>query len=73
MTITFRATEFHDVCEALQHADEAGDEAITVVGRFFVVARSEAERLEAEGVAFAYLGDCVMADGRHRLVTVPVN
>lgn len=73
--ITFRGHEFASPSEAIQHADATRrGEAITYGGRFFVVQREEARRLEANGVAFAYLyvGD----HHEHEfgvLITVPVN
>jgi hypothetical protein len=38
-----------------------------------VVDQSDAHRLEAASVEFAYLHDHEMPDGSYRIVTVPVN
>ena len=60
--------EFATAREAIEHARAQQPVAITVGGRYRVVTRAEAHRLEAAGVAFAYLNE---VDGR--VVTVPVN
>jgi len=73
MTIEIRATEFHSAAEAIQYADASGGEAILLNCRRLVVPQADAERLEAAGVAFAYLRDHEMPDGSHRIMTIPVN
>jgi hypothetical protein len=44
-----------------------------VRGQAMVVDQSDAHRLEAASVEFAYLHDHEMPDGSYRIVTVPVN
>ena len=44
-----------------------------IAGRCFVVDQSEADRLAAAGVEFAYLCDHELPDGTSRIVTIPVN
>jgi hypothetical protein len=74
MTITYEATEFDTASEAIQHTDASGRGiAITVRGQAMVVEQSDAHRLEAAGVEFAYLHDHEMPDGSYRIMTVPVN
>jgi hypothetical protein len=74
MTITYEAIEFETAFEAIQHTDASGrGVAISVRGQAMVVDESDAYRLEAAGVEFAYVHDNEMPDGSHRIVTVPVN
>lgn len=75
MTITFRATEFDNANEAIQHyyASGQGDRVISLGSRYYVTTRAEAARLAAARVAFAYLFDHDLPDGRNIIVTVPVN
>jgi hypothetical protein len=75
MTISFKAAEFDNASEAIQELDAGGvyDRAITLDGRYFAVSLDEAHKLEATGVAFAYLHDFVRPEGSHRIMTVPVN
>ena len=40
---------------------------------YAVVSVDDANRLQSEGVEFAYLYDKECSDGRHRILTVPVN
>jgi len=74
MTIEFKAIEFKSAQEAIQWT-EAGEcgVAVRLDGTNYVMDRTEAERLAAAGVKFAYLHDHEMPDGEHRLMTVPVN
>jgi hypothetical protein len=62
------AREFPSARAAVEAAAAARPVAITVDGRHIVVPKSEADRLAATGVAFAYLTEY---DGR--VVSVPVN
>ncbi|MCO6438174.1 MAG: hypothetical protein J5J06_13855 [Phycisphaerae bacterium] len=73
-TIEVRGIEFKTGWEALQwcEAVEYG-KAVRLAGRNLVIEDSDFERLEAAGVEFAVLGDIVMPDGQHRMVTVPIN
>ncbi len=75
MSIEFKAIEFPTAPEAIQHyyADPHTGAVITFGGKYYAVAKSEAERLEAAGVEFAYVCDHEMPDGTHRIITVPVN
>ena len=69
MTIEIKGIEFDSAHEAIQFTDASGrGEAITVGGKFLVVDQTEADRLAATGVSFAYLHD-----HKGRIVTVPVN
>ena len=66
--------EFDNVWEALEHlAVDPDGRAIRWDGRAYVVSRDDADRLDAAGVEFAYLGEIVRADGTCCIVTVPVN
>src|SRR5262245_53660720 len=67
MTIEFRAIEFDSADEAIQHyyASGYGDRVISLQNRFYVTSKAEAERLAAAGVAFAYLFDHDLPDGRN--------
>jgi len=66
--ITIRGTRHKNAHEAIQHLSVSGDDhAILVGGTYLTVAKTEAERLEASGIPFAYLFD---RDGR--IMTVPV-
>lgn len=73
--IAFEAIEFASAAEALQYAsaDPEMDTAIVLGGKRYAVRRAEAERLESQGIGFAYLHDHEMPDGTHRIMTVPVN
>ena len=75
MTIEFTAIEFDNADEAIQHtyADPRDGVAVLLGGKHYVMQKSEAERLAADGVAFAYLFDHDLPDGRNILMTVPVN
>jgi hypothetical protein len=75
MTIEFRAIEFDNADEAIQHyyASGYGDRVISLGNRYYVTHRAEAERLEAAGIEFAYVFDHDLPDGRNVIVTVPVN
>ena len=75
MRITFEAIEFDNAHEAIQHyyASGYGDDVILLGGKYYLVKRAEAERIEAAGIEFAYVHDHEMPDGEHRIVTVPVN
>ncbi len=74
-TIEFQAIEFPNASEALQHtyADPRDGVAVLLGGKHYVMQKAEAERLETEGVEFAYVFDHEMPDGTFRIVTVPVN
>jgi len=66
--ITIRGTRHRSAHEAIQHLSVSGDDhAISVGGTYLTVAKTEAQRLEASGIPFAYLFD---RDGQ--IVTVPV-
>jgi hypothetical protein len=71
--ITFNAIEFPSVFEALQHTEAEGGEAVLLDGRNFVMTQSEADRIAAAGIEFAYLVDHEMPDGEYRIMTIPVN
>ena len=72
--IEFKATEFPTASEAIQWRNAGGqDKAVLLDGKNLVMAQSEADRLAAAGVEFAYLCDHEMPDGTHRIMTVPVN
>jgi len=75
MTIEFEGIEFPNAADALQHsnADPRMDTAIVLGGKHYAMTKATAERLEGEGVEFAYLHDHEMPDGSWRIVTVPVN
>ena len=74
MSITFRAIEFDNAHEAIQHTYASGrGEAVLLSGKHYMMERDEAERLAAARVEFAYLFDHELPDGAHRIVTVPVN
>jgi hypothetical protein len=74
MTINFKAFEFDNAGEALQHVDASGrGVAIRLRGRPMVVEQEDANRLDAAGVEFAYLCDHEMLDGSWRIMTIPVN
>ena len=74
-TIAFEGVELDSKAEAVQHAnaDPKMNTAILLHGKYYAVAKSTAEHLETEGVAFAYLCDQEMPDGTWRITTVPVN
>ncbi|KAA0219704.1 MAG: hypothetical protein KJ057_12995 [Phycisphaerae bacterium] len=74
-TITFEAIELPTASEAMQHyyASGYGDRVIAVNGKYYLVKRAEAERLESAGVEFAYVVDHDLPDGRNVIMTVPVN
>ena len=73
-TINFKGIEFETIDEAIQETYASGrGEAILLAGRKFVVDKAEAERLETEGVEFAYLGLHELPNGRDVVVTIPVN
>ena len=69
-TIQIHGDEFPTAGEAQQHADATGrGDVISVGGKYFVVDRTEAERLEGLGISFALICD----DDQGRTFTVPVN
>jgi hypothetical protein len=70
---TFQAHEFRTAVEAIDYAEAGGGKAISYDGRNLVVSAAVAERLEALGDSFAFLGE--VSDGPYagRIVTVPVN
>jgi hypothetical protein len=73
-TIQIKADEFPSADEAIQHTYASGrGEAIRVEGKYLVVERAEARRLEAAGVEFAYLHVHDLPDGTERVVAVPIN
>ena len=72
MTIRFHAREFDGARDAMQYADVAGGVAVLLGARHFVVDQSEATRLGAAGVEFAYLCEFELPDGTPRIVTIPV-
>ena len=75
MTIEFTAIEFDNADEAIQHtyADPRDGVAVLLGGEHYVMHKTEAERLAAAGVEFAYLFDHDLQDGRNIIMTVPVN
>ena len=75
MTIEFTAIEFDSADEAIQHtyADPRDGVAVLLGGKHYVMQKTEAERLAAAGVEFAYLHDYDLPDGRNIIMTVPVN
>lgn len=74
MTLEIKGIECQDMSDALGWIDAQGHGlAIRIGGKVLVVEKAEAIRIEALGVSFAYLFDHQMPDGRHRIVTVPIN
>jgi hypothetical protein len=74
MTITIHGLRFDTVGDAIQHWYAGGRGTVISVGNgYFVVEKSEAERIAAARVPFAYVFDHPMPDGTYRTVTVPVN
>ena len=74
MTIEFKGIEFDSAHEAIPHTYASGrGKAACIGGRNLVISEDDGRRLEATGVEFAFLCDHEMADGSHRIVTVPVN
>ena len=75
MTIEFQAIEFDNADEAIQHtyADPRDGVAVLLGGKHYFMQKTEAERLAADGVEFAYLFDHDLPDGRNIIMTVPVN
>lgn len=74
MTIEFKAIEFDNASEAIQHTEASGcGHAILLDGRNLVIDQVDADRIAAAGVEFAYLCDHELPDGSHRIVTIPVN
>jgi hypothetical protein len=71
--ITFKAYEFANAHEAIQHADAEGGEAVLVFGRHMVVDSATLDMLYTAGVEFAHLCDHEMPDGTHRIITVPID
>ncbi len=73
--MTIEAIEFDTADEAIQHmcADPRDGVAVLLGEKRYVMQETEAERLAAAGVEFAYLIDHEMPDGSNRIVTVPVN
>ena len=66
--------EFTNAGQAIQQAKASQHgKAITVDGKVLVVEQAEAERLASAGIEFAYLVDHQMPDGKHRIMTIPVN
>lgn len=73
-SITFKAMEFATADEAIQHTNASGrGVAVSLGGRRLIIDQTDADRLAAAGVEFAYLRDHRLPDGSHRIVTVPVN
>jgi hypothetical protein len=72
-SVTFKAIEFDNAHEAIQHTEAAGGDAILLDGRNFVMTEAEVTRLGAAGVEFAYLVNHEMPDGEQRIMTIPVN
>ena len=74
-TVTFEAIAFETAHEAIQHyyASGYGDRVIALVGKYYLVKKAEAERLEASALEFAYVVDHDLPDGRNVILTVPVN
>lgn len=73
-TIEINALECESCSDAIQHADASGEgEAVLLMGKPMVVPQSDCDRLAAAGVEFAYLHDHELKDGRHIIVTVPIN
>ena len=73
MTIEIEGIEFKSADEAVQYAEAGGGRAVLLDRRHLVVATAEAHRMEEAGVEFAYLIDHDLPDGRHRIMTIPVN
>jgi hypothetical protein len=74
------ATEFASANEAIQYVEASGGGHAIRLGdasgasRFLGLDEDEAHRLEAAGVAFAYIEVCSLPDGfTEILVTIPVN
>jgi hypothetical protein len=76
-TITIHAIRCSDASEAIQLCDceptLKQPVAVSLPEGYFAMEKSEAERIAAAGVEFAYLFDHEMPDGTHRLISVPVN
>jgi hypothetical protein len=73
-TIRIQGIEFASANEAIQHVSAEGvGKAISIGGKFIATTQVEARRLEADGIAFAYLGTAIRGDGVEVIVTVPVN
>jgi hypothetical protein len=72
-SMTISGIEFGSDRDAIRYAEAGGGMAINVDRLTLVVATAQAHRLEAAGVAFAYLFEHEMPDGRWRIMTVPVN
>ncbi len=73
-SIRFNAIEFATAGEAIQHTRTSGRAvAVSLGGRRLVIDQTDADRLAAAGVEFAFLYDHQLPDGSHRIVTVPVN
>lgn len=73
MTIDIKGIEFESADEAVQYAEAGGGRAVLLEGKHLVVATAEAHRMEEARIEFAYLIDHDLPDGRHRIMTVPVN
>ena len=73
MTIEINGIEFESADEAVQYAEAGGGRAVLLDGKHLVIATAEAHRMEETGVEFAYLIDHELPDGRHRIMTIPVN
>ncbi len=74
-SITFEAIEFPTASEAIQHyyASGYGDRVFALDGKYYLIKKAEAERLEVAGIEFAYVVDHDLPDGRNVIITVPVN
>ena len=69
-----KGIEFTNAREAIQQAQASQHgKAITVDGKVLVVEQAEADRLASAGIEFAYLVEHQMPDGKHRIMTIPVN
>lgn len=74
VAIAFEGMEFPDADEALHSIIAAGrGHVIVFAGRHYAIDDATARRLEAEGVAFAYVFEHQMPSGEFRICTVPVN
>ena len=67
------AIEFQTKTSALDSAVRDGRRVIMIAGRVFSVTKAEADRLERDGVRFAYVSRVFNRGGIKTVVTVPVN
>jgi hypothetical protein len=74
VNIQVEGVEFKTARDAVRHAKASmSSRAIRIGGKNLVVDQSEADRLAASGVEFAFLCEHQMPDGSRRIMTVPVN